>query len=106
MLPFLKKCILAALAVFGIRGDRAVDGVVQTIYAADGKHRVCIYHRVNKTYGFQEEVFNDKLLEMRWEPAPTGAPDMFDSAEAALGAARGKVDWLRAEMADVEPFIK
>ncbi len=91
----LKNIRRGLFALFGSVENIDVDAVVRTVYDTGGKLRMGIYHRVNGTYTFQEEVYNDKLLEMCWEPGRVGPAAGFDSPEAALEAARAALPWLK-----------
>jgi hypothetical protein len=90
----IKKALKALLATFGIQESRRITRVLRTFYAPDGKHRLFIYARENGAFGYQEELYDEKSLEMRWIPAREFQPPDSDTAEAALEAARAAVPWL------------
>ncbi len=64
----------------------------QTIYSDCRKRRVIIFQRNDGSFGFDEEHFSDEPLEMAWLQA--GYDSRCDTAERALGEARGRVGWL------------
>ncbi len=90
----IKKAVKALLETFGIRESRRITKVIRTFYAPDGKHRLFIYARENSAFGYQEELYDDKSLEMRWIPAQEFQPPDCDTEEEALKAARAAVPWL------------
>ncbi len=67
---------------------------VRTVYAPDGKHRVTLVRRGDGLFFFREELFNDKLLDMRWEAGRGGPEKGCASAEDALAEARKTLEWL------------
>ncbi|HAT73183.1 MAG TPA: hypothetical protein DCS63_10245 [Elusimicrobia bacterium] len=82
------------LALFGVAENITVDAVVKTVYAPDGKHRLVICRRSDKTYIFQEDVFSEKVLDMEWQPARSGPADGCATPEEALSLARQTLPWL------------
>ncbi len=67
---------------------------VRTVYAPDGKHRVTLVRRGDGLFFYREELFNDKLLDMRWEPGRGGPEKGCASAGDALAEARKALEWL------------
>ncbi len=90
----IKKALKALLATFGLRESRGITKVIRTYYAPDGKHRLFIYARENGAYGYQEELYDEKSLEMRWIPAQEFQPPDCDTSEDAFKAALAAVPWL------------
>lgn len=90
----LTKAVLAVLATFGIREDRHIDGIIRTLHAPDGKHRLFLFHRANGAFGFQEELYDDHPLQTRWRPVKETEGEDYDTPEEALAAARKEIAWL------------
>ncbi len=67
---------------------------VRVIYAPGGKQRVVIVKRSDGAYFFREELFNDKLLDMSWEPGACGPEGGCRSQGDAEAAARKALAWL------------
>lgn len=86
--------VMAVLAAFGLKENDAVDAVLKTYHAADGRRRLFIFHRANGTFGFQEEVYDDHILETRWKPAKEKPCPYFATPEDALKAAMTETGWL------------
>lgn len=90
----LRKALHALLATFGIREDRRIDGILRTLHAPDGRHRLFVFHRANGKFGFQEELYDDRPLEPLWRPVLETEGEDYDTPEEALAAARAGIDWL------------
>ncbi|HKQ51024.1 MAG TPA: hypothetical protein VJT74_01555 [Pyrinomonadaceae bacterium] len=74
------------------------EQVVETIYNADRTRRVIIFRRGDGTFGFEELRFGAE--EQEWFPCGCRPVSFTDSADAALGEARGRVRWLAEAGAD------
>ena len=68
--------------------------VVKTVYAPDGKQRIRFLRTDGGIFGFQEEGFNDQLLDMVWQPLSKEPPEEFASLDAAIASAKAKVLWV------------
>jgi hypothetical protein len=88
------KLLDGFLALFGVVEEVTVEEVTRSLYARDGKHRVGVYRRSDGTFFFQEDVFSDKILDMKWQPSQVGPKDGCASQEEALAAARKALPWL------------
>ena len=65
--------------------------VVKTVYASDGRRRVRFFQREeDKVCGFREEVFDDKILEMNWQPLDQEPANEYPD----LAAAKAGIPWL------------
>jgi hypothetical protein len=84
------------LALFGVGEveNKDIDAVVRTVHDPGGKLRLGIYHRKNETYIWREEVFNNHILHMEWQPGQTSPDDGFNTPEEALQAARKTFPWV------------
>jgi len=91
----LKKVWAALLAVIGVAENLPYPAAVErSMHDPGGKKRVVIYRLSDGTFAYQEEVFNDKLLDMRWEPK--GLSQACSSPQAAEAEARKALPWLWA----------
>lgn len=82
------------LLLFWGAGKACTRADVRVVYAPGGKQRVVIIKRSDGVYFFREELFNDKLLEMRWEPGLAGPEGGCRSQREAEAAARKALAWL------------
>ncbi|MDO8802924.1 MAG: hypothetical protein Q7R35_00705 [Elusimicrobiota bacterium] len=70
--------------------------LVKTVFAADGRHRVCFYRmEEDGACGFREEYFDNKILEMNWLPVSMEPANEYPDLDAAIAAAKEEVPWLR-----------
>ncbi|MBI5743950.1 MAG: hypothetical protein HY952_05325 [Elusimicrobia bacterium] len=91
----LKKAWRLVLAVFGaVDGLPHPVGVEKILYDPGGKVRAAIYKMSDGNFCWQEETYNDKLLDMRWEPR--GMSQSQPTPQAAEAAARKALAWLWA----------
>ncbi len=73
--------------------------LVKTVYAPDGRHRVCFFRREEDgVCGFREEFFDDKILEMVWQPMSAEPAKEYPDMGAATAAAKAEVLWLHLVM--------
>lgn len=91
----LKRAWQILLAVIGVEASLPYPAAIErSLHDPGGKRRAVIYRLSDGTFAYQEEVFNDKLLDMRWEPK--GLSGACSSPEAAEAAARKALPWLWA----------
>ncbi len=86
------------LALFGVVEveNLDIDAVVRTVHDPGGKLRLGIYHRKNDTFIWQEEIFNDHILDMAWQVDKVAPREGYNTAEEALQAARKTFPWVDA----------
>lgn len=94
--PFLVRAFDFFLALFGVvePENLDIDAVVRTVHDPGGKLRLGIYHRKNDTFVWQEEVYNDHVLDMEWQVGKVSPRDGYATAEEALQAARHTFPWV------------
>ena len=77
-----------------------MDSIVKELTARDGKRKVRIFRREDRSFGFEALRFSDEPLEMCWIPDGRFSACVAESQEVAEREARGRVDWLRDESDD------
>ena len=94
--PFLVRAFDFFLALFGVvePENLDIDAVVRTVHDPGGKLRLGIYHRKNDTFTWQEEIFNDHILDMAWQVDKVAPREGYPTAEEALQAARKTFPWV------------
>ncbi len=81
---------------FLVGGTHGTVRLMKTVYAPDGKRRVRFFHREEDgIYGFREEYFDDKILEMNWLPISREPAREYPDLNSALAAAKAGILWLR-----------
>lgn len=79
---------------FLVGGTHGTVRLMKTTYAPDGKRRVCFFRREEDgVWGFREESFDDKILEMNWLPAGKEPSEEYQDLEEAAAAARAEIVW-------------
>ncbi|OGS18230.1 MAG: hypothetical protein A3J70_11855 [Elusimicrobia bacterium RIFCSPHIGHO2_02_FULL_61_10] len=79
---------------FLVGGTHGTVRLEKTVYAPDGKHRVCFFRRdEDGVWGFREESFDDKILEMNWLPVSKEPSEEYEDMESAAAAARAEIVW-------------
>lgn len=80
---------------FLVGGAQGTVRLVKTVYAQDGRRRVCFFHREeDDIWGYREEYFDDKVLEMNWLPVSGEPAGEYPDMAAAQAAARAGIVWL------------
>lgn len=73
--------------------------VVKTVFAPDGQHRVVFFRReADGVSGFREEYYDNKSLEMTWQPVSTEGSHQYPDLDAAIAAAQAQFPWLHGAM--------
>ena len=97
MFKNLKKALLSFLVPGS--GNNEIVQVVKTVYSPDGRRRVRFFHREEDgVCGFREEFFDDKILEMVWQPVSKEPAEEYPDMDSAIAAARTEVTWLHMAM--------
>lgn len=67
----------------------------KTVFAADGRRRVCFYRsEEDGACGFREEYFDNKMMEMSWLPVNKEPVKPYPDMDAAIAAAKEEIPWL------------
>jgi len=88
------RLIRALLSPFTVDHNTEMVTVVRTVYSPDGKHRIRFLRTDGGVFGFQEEGFNDKMLDMAWQAVSKEPPEEFASLDEAIASAKAKVLWV------------
>ena len=94
--PFALRALNFFLALFGVVEveNLEIDAVVRTVHDPGGKLRLGIYHRKNDTFIWQEEIYNDHILDMAWQVDKVSPHEGYPTAEETLNAARHTFPWV------------
>jgi hypothetical protein len=90
----LVKMWRAIGSFFLVGGTHGTVRLMKTTYASDGTHRICFFHREEDgVWGFREEYFDDKILEMNWLPVSKEPAKEYPDMDSAAAAAKTEIVW-------------
>lgn len=72
---------------------------LRLIYSADRRCRVCVFQRLDGTFGFREERFSNEPHEQCWIPVGRHTESFCSSEEVVLRESIGRVPWLQEMVA-------